>query len=316
MGRYILKRILMMIPVFIGVSLIVYCICGSNTRPILMRIGGEDITLEQEEALKHELGLDQPLMVRYVKYMSGMFRGDLGKSHITGDDVFEAFCKKFPLTMKLSLLSVLVSVAISLPLGIITALKRGSLTDNAGMVAALLGLSIPNFWLGLVLILVFALRLRWLPSGGYTGFESLILPAITVGTGMTAACTRQTRSSMLNVLRSDYLRTARAKGVPERRVIMHHALRNALIPIIANIGGQIAATLAGASVTETVFALSGVGRHIVRAINDYDVNVITGCVTMKAMITATIMLGVDLLFALVDPRIKAQFAAKGGKKNG
>jgi len=316
MGRYILKRLLMMIPVFIGVSLIIFCICGSNTAPVLLKLGGAEMTDEQEAALKHELGYDQPLLVRYVKYLSGMLRGDLGKSHITKKDVFEEFTKKFPITIKLATASVLVSVAISLPIGIISALKRGTLVDNAGMVAALLGLATPNFWLGLMLILLFSLKLGWFPSGGYMdGWKSFVLPAITVGTSMTAACTRQTRSSMLNVLRADYLRTARAKGVSERRVILHHALRNALIPIIANIGGQISGTLAGSSITETVFSLPGVGRMIVTAVNDFDVNMVTGCITLKAMITATIMLGVDLLFALVDPRIKAQFA-KGGKKNG
>ena len=316
MGRYVLKRLLMMIPVFIGVSLIVYCICGSNTRPILMKVGGEDMTAEEEAELRHELGFDQPILIRYVKYMGGMIRGDLGKSHITGDDVLESFLQTFPLTMKVAMSSVLVASLISLPLGILSALKRGTLTDNASMVVALLGLSIPNFWFGLMMILLFALNLRWLPSVGYKqGIKSLILPAITIGTGMTARLTRQTRSSMLDVLRADYLRTARAKGVSESRVILHHALRNALIPIIATLGGQIAATLAGASVTETVFALPGVGRLVVNAINDMDVNMVTGCVTLKAMVTSVVMLLVDFLFALVDPRIKAQFA-KGGKKNG
>ena len=316
MGRYVLKRLLMMIPVFIGVSLIVYCICGSNTRPILMKVGGEDMTLEEEAELRHELGFDQPILIRYVKYMGGMIRGDLGKSHISGDDVLESFLQTFPLTMKVAMSSVLVAILISLPLGILSALKRGTLTDNASMVVALLGLSIPNFWFGLMMILLFALNLRWLPSVGYKqGIKSLILPALTIGTGMTARLTRQTRSSMLDVLRADYLRTARAKGVSESRVILHHALRNALIPIIATLGGQIAATLAGASVTETVFALPGVGRLVVNAINDMDVNMVTGCVTLKAMVTSVVMLLVDFLFALVDPRIKAQFA-KGGKKNG
>ncbi len=210
----------------------------------------------------------------------------------------------------------MVSVIISLPLGIISALKRGTLIDNTSMVLALLGLSIPNFWLGLMLLIAFSLKIPIFPSGGArNGIMSFILPAFTVGTGMTASLTRQTRSSMLEVIRADYLRTARAKGCSENTVIMKHALRNALIPIIAVTGGQIAATLAGSAITETVFALPGVGRLVVTSINDMDVNMVTGCVTLKAMITAFIMLGVDLLYALVDPRIKAQFA-KGGKKHG
>jgi len=316
MLRYIFKRLLMMIPVLIGVSLIVFCISGVNVDPIIYKVAGEEITEEEYLEIKHEMGFDQPVLVRYAKYMSGMIRGDLGKSHISGDDVFEAYSSKMPLTLKVAFCSVFVSVIISIPLGIISALNRSSIIDNISMVFALLGLSIPNFWLGIMLIIGFSLKLGWFPSGGYKdGILSMVLPAITVGTGMTASLTRQTRSSMLDVVRQEYLRTARAKGVPERRVIMHHALRNALIPIITTIGTQIAACLAGAALTETVFALPGVGRQIVNAINDVDVNMVTGCITMKAMVTATIMLAVDLLYALVDPRIKAQFV-RGGKKNG
>lgn len=312
MARYIVKRLLMMIPVLVGVSLIVFCISGSNYAPVVYSVGGGDLTDEQFAELEHELGFDEPILIRYVKYMGGMVRGDLGKSHMTGDDVMEEFLNKFPLTVSVTFWSVLVAIVISLPLGIISAMKHGTLIDNGSMVLALLGLATPNFWLGLLLIIVFSLNLGWFPSGGYRdGIMSMVLPAITVGTGMTANLTRQTRSSMLSVLRADYLRTARAKGVPERRVILHHALRNALIPIITVIGSQIAATLAGAAVTETVFALPGVGRLVVNAVGKMDVNMITGCVTMKSMITAVIMLLVDLLYALIDPRVKAQFAAKG-----
>jgi len=316
MLRYVFKRLLLMIPVLIGVSLIVFCICGTNTAPILIKLGGDDMTPEHMAELEHELGFDQPILIRYVKYMGGMFKGDLGKSHITNRDVLQEFVKTFPLTIKLTIASVFVSVIISIPLGILSALKRGTLVDNVSMVAALIGLATPNFWLGLMLIIAFSLKIPIFPSSGARdGIMSYILPAFTVGTGMTAGLTRQTRSSMLEVIRSDFLRTARAKGCSENSVIMKHALRNALIPIITATGAQIAACLAGSSITETVFALPGVGRLVVTAVNDLDVNMVTGCVTLKAMITAFIMLGVDLLYAMVDPRIKAQFA-KGGKKHG
>ncbi len=316
MLRYIIKRLLLMIPVLIGVSMIVYFISGSNTAPIMLKLGGEELTKEEYAALEHELGFDRPLIVRYVEYMSNVLRGDMGKSYITGESVFQVYLKKLPVTLWLASASVLVCILISIPLGIISALKNGSLVDNGSMVLALLGLSIPNYWLGLLLIIAFSLKLKWFPSGGYRdGIRSFILPAITVGTGMTASLTRQTRSSMLDVLRADYLRTARAKGVPERRVILRHALRNALIPIITVIGGEISTTLAGSVLTETVFALPGVGRQLVDAINNMDVNMVTGFVTLKAMVSATIHLLVDLLYAFVDPRIKAQFAA-GGKKRG
>ena len=311
MARYIVKRLLMMIPVLIGVSMIVYCISGANYAPVVYSVGGGDLTDEEFAELEHELGFDEPILIRYVKYMGGMLRGDLGKSHMTGNDVMEEFLNKFPLTVSVAFWSILVAIVISIPLGIISAMKHGTLVDNGSMVLALLGLATPNFWLGLLLIIVFSLKLGWFPSGGYRdGIMSMVLPAITVGTGMTANLTRQTRSSMLSVLRADYLRTARAKGVAESRVILHHALRNALIPIITVIGSQVAATLAGAAVTETVFALPGVGRLIVTAVGKMDVNMITGCVTMKSMVTAVIMLLVDLIYALVDPRVKAQFATK------
>ena len=314
MARYIVKRLLLMIPILLGVSLIVFCITASNTAPIIMHIGGESLTPEEYAKIEHELGFDRPILIRYVEYMSNMLRGDLGKSHMRNQDVWEVFVGALPLTLKLSFWSVVVSIAISIPLGIISALKNGTLIDNGSMVVALLGLATPNFWLGLMLIILFSLKLGWFPSGGArNGIMSFILPAITVGTGMTASLTRQTRSSMLDVLRADYLRTARAKGVPEHRVILYHAMRNALIPIITVIGGQIAACLAGSALTETVFALPGVGRVIVNAVSEADIFMVTGCVTMKAMITAAIMLVVDLLYAFVDPRIKAQYA-KGGKK--
>ena len=180
------------------------------------------------------------------------------------------------------------------------------------MVAALLGLSMPNFWLGLLLIIAFSLNLGWLPSGGAEGFKSIILPAITVGTGLTAMLTRTTRSSMLDVIRQDYLRMARAKGVPEKVVIRKHALRNALIPVITVIGTQLGSCLGGAILTETVFAWPGVGRLILDAVNSRDIPMVTGCIILKTITISIILLIVDLLYAVVDPRIRAQYA-KGGK---
>lgn len=309
MRRYIFKRILMMIPVFIGVSLIVYCICGSNTAPILLKVGGEDLTAVEMAALEHELGFDQPILIRYVKYMGGMLHGDLGTSHISGDDVFGAFLRTFPLTAKVAFSSVLVAIAISLPLGIISALKRGTLIDNCSMVVALLGLSIPNFWFGLMMIIIFSLNLRWLPSGGYdAGILSMILPALTIGTGMTARLTRQTRSSMLDVIRSDYLRTARAKGVPEKTVIRKHAFKNALIPILTVIGTQFGVAMGGAVMTETVFAWPGIGRLLVDSISQRDTQMVTGTIILTTMLSSLVILLIDIAYAFVDPRIKARYS--------
>ena len=303
-----------MIPVLLCVSLIVFCVSGSNTDTIVYQIAGGDATPEQVEQLKIELRLDGPILIRYVRYMSNLLRGDLGKSYQSGEDVFGIFMGAFPLTIKVTFWSIVVSLVISLPLGIISALHRGSILDNICSVFAFVGLATPNFWLGLMLIILFSAKLGWFPTGGYRdGFMSLVLPAITIGTGLTATVTRQTRASMLEVIRADYLRTARAKGVSETRVILYHAMRNALIPIITVVGAQVAACLAGSALTETVFALPGVGRILVNAINFNDFTMVTGCILLQSIVTAFILLLVDLLYAFVDPRIKAQFA-KGGKR--
>ena len=312
MVRYVFKRLLMLIPITIITSFLVFFIINLAPGDVVGQLTGSEATAEEIAALREELDLDKPIVVRYAKYFAGLLRGDLGTSQITGKGVYESYMEKLPATLELALASIAVSIVISIPLGISSAVHRGSVRDNVGMVAALLGLSMPNFWLGLLLIIVFALNLGWLPSGGSGGLEHLILPAITVGTGLTAMLTRTTRSSMLDVIRQDYLRTARAKGVPERLVIRKHALKNALIPIITVIGTQLGTCLGGAILTETVFAWPGVGRLILDAVNSRDTTLVTGCIILKTITISVILLAVDLLYAAVDPRIKAQYA-KGGK---
>ena len=312
MYRYVIKRLLMLIPITIITSFLVFFIINLAPGDVVGQLTGSDATPEEVAALRAELDLDKPIVVRYAKYFAGLLRGDLGTSYITGKSVYDSYMEKLPATLKLAVASILVSIAISIPLGISSAVHRGSVRDNVGMVAALLGLSMPNFWLGLLLIIVFALHLGWLPSGGSDGIASIILPAVTVGTGLTAMLTRTTRSSMLDVIRQDYLRTARAKGVPERLVIRKHALKNALIPIITVIGTQLGSCLGGAILTETVFAWPGVGRLILDAVNSRDTPMVTGCIILKTITISVILLAVDLLYAAVDPRIRAQYA-KGGK---
>lgn len=312
MYRYVIKRLLMLIPITIITSFLVFFIINLAPGDVVGQLTGSEATLEEVAALRAELDLDKPIVVRYAKYFAGLLRGDLGTSYITGKSVYDSYMEKLPATLKLAVASILVSIAISIPLGISSAVHRGSVRDNVGMVAALLGLSMPNFWLGLLLIIVFALHLGWLPSGGSDGIASIILPAVTVGTGLTAMLTRTTRSSMLDVIRQDYLRTARAKGVPERLVIRKHALKNALIPIITVIGTQLGSCLGGAILTETVFAWPGVGRLILDAVNSRDTPMVTGCIILKTITISVILLAVDLLYAAVDPRIRAQYA-KGGK---
>lgn len=312
MHRYVIKRLLMLIPVTILTSFIVFFIINLAPGDVVAQLTGGDATPEEVAEIRADLGLDQPIIVRYLKYLSGLVRGDLGKSYLNGRSVFDAYMEKLPATLKLALASIFVSIIISIPLGISSAVHHGSIRDNVGMVAALLGLSMPNFWLGLLLIIAFSLNLGWLPSGGAEGFQSIILPAITVGTGLTAMLTRTTRSSMLDVIRQDYLRMARAKGVPEKVVIRKHALRNALIPVITVIGTQLGSCLGGAILTETVFAWPGVGRLILDAVNSRDIPMVTGCIILKTITISIILLIVDLLYAVVDPRIRAQYA-KGVK---
>lgn len=317
MYRYVLKRLLLMIPVMLGVSLLVYCVLDLAPGDAVSFLAPADATLEEREQIRHDLGLDRNVFVRYAEYMGNMLRGDLGKSYLTGRDVFKTFAEKVPNTLYLGFTAVFVSIVLSVPLGIYAAIHRGTLRDNASMLFALFGISIPNFWLGLLLILCFALKLRWLPSGGAQKLGSVILPAITLGVGMMALLARTTRSSMLEVINQDYLRTARAKGVPERVVINKHALKNALIPIITIIGTQISTVLGGAVVTETVFSWPGVGRLIVDSLTSRDTPQVTGSVILTTLFLSFIVLLVDILYGVVDPRIKAQYASpKGGKSVG
>ena len=315
MYRYVIKRLLLMIPVIIGVSFLVFFIMDMAPGDGVDVLAPEGATAEDLEAIRHDLGLDKPVVVRYIDYMAGMLRGDLGVSYISKTDVFQTYVEKLPATIKLSFASILISVILSVPLGIYSATRQGTIQDNISMAFAMIGLAMPHFWLGLLLIIVFSLKLQWFPSGGDQTLSSIVLPAITIGTGLMATLTRTTRSSMLDVLKQEYLRTARAKGIPEKVVVMSHALRNALIPIITIIGTQLAGVLGGSVLTETVFAWPGVGRLIVDSLNMRDTPLVTGSIIMTTILLSFVLLLVDLLYAAVDPRIKAQYTtSKRGKK--
>ena len=314
MSRYIIKRVLMLIPVIIGVSLLVFILLDLAPGTVIDMIAA-DYTTEQLAELEHELGYDRSVFYRYGMYMWDLLHGDLGTSYIYKAPVWDLYMQRLPATLKLAAASVLISILLSIPLGIKAATKHGSLTDNASMVAALLGLSLPNFWLGLMLIILFSLNLGWFPSSGDTqGWRSLVLPAITVGTGLMATLTRTTRSSMLDVIRADYLRTARSKGVPEKTVIRKHALKNALIPIITVIGTQMGRTLGGSVVTENVFSWPGVGRLTIEAVKQRDTTTVTGCIIMSVIMISVVQLLVDLAYAFVDPRLRSQYASASKKK--
>lgn len=307
MSRYVIKRLVMLIPVLIGVTFLVYFIISLSPGDTAAMLAGEDADAATIEALRHELGLDQPVIVQYARYMINLLQGDMGNSYKTGRPVTNMIVSCFPNTAKLAFWSILVAVGIALPIGIISATKQYSMFDNVGMVVALIGVATPNFWLGLMMIILFSLNLGWLPSGGNKGLSSYIMPAITLGTGDAALITRMTRSSMLEVIRADYIRTARAKGVPENKVVYQHALRNALIPVVTAIGLQFGSLLGGATLTETVFAWPGIGRSTVDSIKTKDTTQVLGNIIILTITFSCVNLLVDILYAFIDPRIKAQY---------
>ena len=307
MSRYVLKRLVMLIPVLIGVTFLVYFIISLSPGDTAAMLAGEDADAATIEALRHELGLDQPVIVQYARYMLNLLQGDMGNSYKTGRPVTNMIVSSFPNTAKLAFWSILVAVGIALPIGVISATKQYSMFDNVGMVVALIGVATPNFWLGLMMIILFSLNLGWLPSGGSKGWTSYIMPAITLGTGDAALITRMTRSSMLEVIRADYIRTARAKGVPENKVVYQHALRNALIPVVTAIGLQFGSLLGGATLTETVFAWPGIGRSTVDSIKTKDTTQVLGNIVVLTITFSCVNLLVDILYAFIDPRIKAQY---------
>lgn len=307
MSRYVLKRLVMLIPVLIGVTFLVYFIISLSPGDTAAMLAGEDADAATIEALRHELGLDQPVIIQYARYMLNLLQGDMGNSYKTGRPVTNMIVSCFPNTAKLAFWSILVAVGIALPIGVISATKQYSMFDNVGMVVALIGVATPNFWLGLMMIILFSLNLGWLPSGGNKGWSSYIMPAITLGTGDAALITRMTRSSMLEVIRADYIRTARAKGVPENKVVYQHALRNALIPVVTAIGLQFGSLLGGATLTETVFAWPGIGRSTVDSIKTKDTTQVLGNIVVLTITFSCVNLLVDILYAFIDPRIKAQY---------
>ena len=300
----------MLIPVILITSFLIFWAMSLTGGDPAMIVAGEGATTEEIEAVREELGLNDPFMVRYFNYVKGMVTGDMGKSYVTNKDVFKTFMEKLPNTLMLGGAAVLIAIVIALPLGIYTAIHQNTWKDTAGMVFALFGTSMPNFWLGLMLIIIFSLKLGWLPSGGKGGFDTLILPALTVGLGLAALITRTTRSSMLDVIRQDYMTTARAKGCSEKRVIFTHGLKNALIPIITAIGLQMSIVITGSVLAETVFSWPGIGRLVYDSIAKRDTPMVTGSIILCSVFMCLINLFVDLVYAFFDPRIKAQYSKK------
>lgn len=316
MVKYIIKRLLWMIPIVLGVTVLVFtlmCFTPGNPAETIL---GATATQEDLDAKTEELGLNDPYIVRLGNYLMQVYvKHDLGSSWITKVDIMSSIAEKLPRTMILSLVTMLIAFGIGIPLGIVAATHQNQWQDSLSMVFALIGVAIPNFWLALLLIILFSVKLGWLPAMGIdAGIKSYILPALAACMGSLATCARQTRSSMLDVIRSDYITTARSKGVPERAVIFKHALKNALIPIITMAGSTFGHLLGGMIIIETVFSIPGMGNYIIGAVNNRDYPVVQGGTIFLAITFSLCMLLVDLLYAAVDPRIKAQYAGGSKKK--
>lgn len=307
MYKYILKRLALMVPVIIGVSFVIFAIMsfmpGNPARLLL----GEKATPEAIEQLNEELGLNDPIPIRYLNYMRDALHGDFGTSYTSKQPVVDEIVARFPTTLKLALLSVLFATMIGLPLGILSAVKQYSWIDNLTTVLGLGFISVPPFWLGLMLIILFSAQLGWLPSYGSDSFACFILPAITSSASTFATLLRMTRSTMLEVIRQDYVTTAYAKGASKRRIIFRHCLPNALIPLITVVGVNFGGMLAGSVITESVFGMSGIGSLLINSIRSQNVPTVMACTLLLAILFGLVNLAVDIIYAYVDPRIKAQY---------
>lgn len=310
MIRYIVKRLLLMIPVVLGVTIMIFTIMYFTPGDPAQTIMGANASLEQLEAKRVELGLDQPFFTRLFNYIGDVFlRGDLGKSYINNRSVSADILDRFPRTAVIALVSVLLSLIIGVPIGVASAVGQNTWRDRLAMVVSLIGVSMPAFWVGLLLVIEFSLNLRWLPASGIDTPLHFIMPCFACSLGGIASIARQTRSSMLEVIRADYIVTARAKGQTEFKVIYNHALRNALIPIITSAGASFGIMLGGALVIETVFSIPGLGLYMVKGISNRDYPAIQGAVIFLSIAFSLVMLLTDLIYAYVDPRIKSQYVS-------
>ena len=304
MLKYISKRIIYLIPVLIGIVFLVFTIMYFSPGDPAKLILGDRAPEEQVAALRHEMGLDLPYYQQLFNYIKNAIHGDFGNSYQLRMPVWDIIKLRFPLTLQLTIFTMLIAVLIGVPVGILSAVKQYSVIDALSVIFALLMASIPAFWLGMLLMLLFSLNLGWLPSSGYEGVKWLILPSITLGFINCATIMRMTRSSMLEVVRQDFIRTARAKGATEKRVVFRHALKNAIIPVITVVGTAFGSSLGGAVVTETVFGLPGMGTQIITAIRQKDNPVVLASVIVIALAFSLVNLIVDILYTYVDPRIR------------
>lgn len=316
MGRYIVKRLLWMIPIILGIVILIFSILHIVPGDPAKMILGVTATPEQIEALRESLGLNKSILAQLADYMGGLFfRLDMGKSYVTGTPIAAEIFARIPRTFALGGVSMIISFVVGILLGVLAGTHQNRWQDRLCMVIALAGVSMPAFWLALMLVLLFSVQLNWLPASGMGGIQYYILPAIATSVGGIAGIARQARSSVLETIRSDYITTARSKGLKEKEVIWKHVIPNALIPIITVAGGSFAAVFGGSIIIETVFNINGIGLYMMSAISNRDYPVVQGCVVLLGIIFSICMLLVDIAYAFADPRIKAQYVGEARKKS-
>jgi peptide/nickel transport system permease protein len=304
MHRYLIRRLLLTIPVLLGVATLVFSLIHFIPGDPAQAMLGEGAAPEEVAQLRARLGLDRPLLVQYGSFLQGLARGDLGVSLRNAQPVLQQILERMPATAELAFASMAVAVLIAVPLGIIAAVWRDTAVDYGAMTLSLVGISVPNFWLGPLLAIVFAVELGWLPVGGRGTLAHLVLPAVTLGAALSAILARMTRASLLEELREPYVLAARAKGVSRARAILHHAFRNSLIPIVTILGLQFGVVLTGAVITETIFAWPGIGRLLIQSISFRDYPTVQGCVLLIAVTYVGVNLLTDLTYGFLDPRIR------------
>ena len=304
MSRFLARRLALTLPVLLGVATLVFSLIHLIPGDPAQAMLGEAAPQADVEELRRRLGLDRPLLEQYGAFLLGLLRGDLGTSLRTGQPVTGQILERMPATFELAAAAMLVAICVSIPLGIAAAVRRGTAVDHAAMTLALTGVSVPNFWLGPLLAIVFAVELGWLPVSGRGTLLHLILPAVSLGAALAAILARMTRASMLEELREQYVTAARARGVSQMRAIVRHAFRNSLIPVVTLVGLQFGAVLTGAVITETIFAWPGIGRLLIQSIGFRDYPLVQGCILLIAVTYVGVNLLTDLVYGVLDPRIR------------
>ncbi len=304
MGRFLARRLLLTTPVLLGVATLVFSLIHLIPGDPAQAMLGEAAPQADVVELRHRLGLDRPLIEQYGMFLKGLVTGDLGTSLRTGQPVTDQIVERMPATFELAAAAMIVAIAFAMPLGIVAAVRRGTVADHAAMTISLAGVSVPNFWLGPMLAIIFAVELGWLPVSGRGTWAHLVLPAISLGAALAAILARMTRATMLEELREQYVQAARARGVSKSRAVLRHAFRNSLIPVVTLLGLQFGAVLTGAVITETIFAWPGIGRLLIQSIGFRDYPLVQGCILLIALTYVGVNLATDMVYGVLDPRIR------------